>query len=426
MLFLFSASVMAQATTGTLKGSVVDPNGAAVAGATVTAKNEATGIEQSTTATSDGLFTITNLPPGKYTVKVSPGAGFSTKETTGVDVRIGTETDIKVDLAIGTPTETVTVTGNTEEIVQTTSQISASFETRKVEELPSNSAGGGLDTLALLAPGVVPGFGNVNSNGTTLSVNGNRARANNFTLDGTDNNDLTIGGPNFFISNQDSIQEFQVITNNYSAQFGRNQGAVINYVTKSGTNEFHGSGFEFHRNSSALDAMTNQQRSDPGRDRRDKFVSNVFGGTFGGPIVKNKVFFFVDGQLIRQRQSFTFNVGNPVITPAGLSALAAQYPGNAAIAALVNQSLTKIQPNARVRTPASNLCFPKNHHWRLVVRHRVQISRTGSQFRQPSMIGTSPFHSIKRNTVFAATSTQQAETALTPNTGSRNRLKQVS
>jgi uncharacterized membrane protein len=166
MLFLFSASVMAQATTGTLKGSVVDPNGAAVAGATVTAKNEATGIEQSTTATSDGLFTITNLPPGKYTVKVSPGAGFSTKETTGVDVRIGTETDIKVDLAIGTPTETVTVTGNTEEIVQTTSQISASFETRKVEELPSNSAGGGLDTLALLAPGVVPGFGNVNSNGT--------------------------------------------------------------------------------------------------------------------------------------------------------------------------------------------------------------------------------------------------------------------
>jgi outer membrane receptor protein involved in Fe transport len=360
MLFLFNASVMAQATTGTLKGSVVDPNGAAVAGATVTAKNEATGIEQSTTATSDGLFTITNLPPGKYTVKVSPGAGFSTKETTGIDVRIGTETDIKVDLAIGTPTETVTVTGNTEEIVQTTSQISASFETRKVEELPSNSAGGGLDTLALLAPGVVPGFGNVNSNGTTLSVNGNRARANNFTLDGTDNNDLTIGGPNFFISNQDSIQEFQVITNNYSAQFGRNQGAVINYVTKSGTNEFHGSGFEFHRNSSALDAMTNQQRSDPNRGSRDKFISNVFGGTFGGPIVKNKIFFFVDGQLIRQRQSFTFNVGSPVITPAGLSALAAQYPGNAAIAALVNQSLTKIQPSARVRTPASNLCFPKN------------------------------------------------------------------
>jgi len=360
MLFAFSTPLMAQATTGTLKGTVVDPNGAAIAGASVTVKSEATGIEQTTSATSDGLFTVTNLNPGKYTVKVSPGAGFSSKEVTGVDVRIGTETDIKVELAVGVPTETVTVTGNTEEIVQTTSQISASFETRKVEELPSNSAGGGLDTLALLAPGVVPGFGNVNSNGTTLSVNGNRARANNFTLDGTDNNDLTIGGPNFFISNQDSIQEFQVITNNYSAQFGRNQGAVINYVTKSGTNEFHGSGFEFHRNSSALDAMTNQQRSDPNRSTRDKFISNVFGGTFGGPVIKNKVFFFVDGQLIRQRQSFTFNAGNPAITPAGLSALTAQYPGNAAVQALAGQSLAAVQPNVRVRAPGSNLCFPRN------------------------------------------------------------------
>jgi len=360
MLFVFSEPVMAQATTGTLRGTVVDPNGAAVAGATVVVKNEGTGVEQTTNATDQGQFTVPSLPPGKYTVSVSTPAGFSTKQVTGVDVRIGTDTDIRVELAVGTPTETVTVTGNTEEIVQTNSQVSASFETRKVEELPSNAAGGGLDTLALLAPGVVPGFGNVNSNGTTLSVNGNRARANNFTLDGTDNNDLTIGGPNFFISNQDSVQEFQVITNNYSAQFGRNQGAVINYVTKSGTNEFHGSAFEFHRNSSSLDAMTNQQRSDPNRSRRDKFISNVFGGTFGGPIVKNKVFFFVDGQLIRQRENFTFNAGNPAITPAGLSALTAQYPGNAAVAALAGQSLFALQPNARIRANASSLCFPKD------------------------------------------------------------------
>jgi outer membrane receptor protein involved in Fe transport len=360
VLFVFSKPAMAQATTGTLKGAVVDPQGAAIAGATVTVRNEATGVVQTTTATSDGLFAITNLPPGKYTVTGTASTGFSAKKVTGVDVRIGTETDIKVELEIGTPTETVTITGNTEEIVQTTSQISASFESRKVEDLPSNAAGGGLDTLALLAPGVVPGFGNVNSNGTTLSVNGNRARSNNFTLDGTDNNDLTIGGPNFFISNQDSVQEFQVITNNYSAQFGRNQGAVINYVTKSGTNEFHGSGFEFHRNSSALDAMTNQQRSESSRSRRDKFISNVFGGTFGGPIVKNKLFFFGDAQFIRQRESFTFNAGNPAITPAGLQLLAAQYPGNPAIATLVNQSLFALQPNARVRSTASNLCFPKD------------------------------------------------------------------
>src|SRR5439155_17477226 len=130
-----------------------------------------------------------------------------------------------------------------------TSQITASFETRKVQDLPSNAAGGGIDTIALLAPGVVPGFGNVNSDGTTLSVNGNRARANNFTIDGTDNNDLSIGGPSYFVDNQEQVAEFQIITNNYAAQYGRNQGAVINIVLKSGGNEFHGSGFEFLRNS---------------------------------------------------------------------------------------------------------------------------------------------------------------------------------
>lgn len=143
LLFVFSKPAMAQATTGTLKGSVVDPQGAAIAGATVSVKNEATSIVQTTTATSDGLFTVTNLPPGKYTVTGSTTAGFSVKQITGVDVRIGTETDIKVELAVGVPTETVTITGNTEEIVQTTSQISASFESRKVEELPSNAAGEG-------------------------------------------------------------------------------------------------------------------------------------------------------------------------------------------------------------------------------------------------------------------------------------------
>lgn len=362
MIFFFSVPVLAQATTGTIKGTVVDPNGAVIAGASVTVKNEATGVEEVTSTSGEGNFTVSNLLPGKYTVTVAPPSGFSTKAVTGVDVRIATDTDIKIELAVGSPSETVTVTGNTEEIVQTNSQISASFETRKVEELPSNAAGGGIDTLALLAPGVVPGFGNVNSNGTTLSVNGNRARANNFTLDGTDNNDLTIGGPNFFISNQDSVQEFQVITNNYSAQFGRNQGAVINIVTKSGTNEFHGSVFEFHRNSSALDAMTNLQRADSERSRRDKFVSNVFGGTFGGPIVKNKVFFFFDTQFIRQREQFAFEAGNPQVTREGLASLAAAFPGNPAIAALVNQGVATLQPSARPQSdqPQGTLCFPLN------------------------------------------------------------------
>ena len=364
IVFIFSEPVMAQATTGTLSGTVTDAGGGVVSGATVTARSDATGREETTTTTGDGLYSFTALLPGTYTVTAT-ATNFKKAVANAVNVKIGVVTSLDVKLEAGNISETVTVTAGAEEIVQREqSQQSTSFETRKVEDLPSNSAGGGIDTLALLAPGVVPGFGNVNSNGTTLSVNGNRARSNNFTLDGTDNNDLTIGGPNFFVDNQDAVQEFQVITNNFSAQYGRNQGAIVNIVTKGGTNEFHGSGFEFHRNASALDGMTNAERADPGRNRRDKFISNVFGGTFGGPIIKQKIFFFLDGQLIRQRQTFLFQAGNPAILRSGLTTLATNFPGNPAIAAIVNQSVFALQPSARVQqngaATTGNLCFPKD------------------------------------------------------------------
>lgn len=357
---LSNVRVMAQATTGILRGTVTDINGGIVAGATVRVRNEATGIETPPfMTTGEGIYEIPNLAPGKYTVTVE-STGFKRSVRTNVDVKVGIVNPLDIKLEPGNISETVTVTAGTEEVVnRDQAQISSSFETRKVAELPSNAAGGGIDTLALLAPGVVPGFGNVNSNGVQLSVNGNRSRSNNFTLDGTDNNDLTIGGPNFFVDNQDAVQEFQVITNNFSAQYGRNQGAIVNIVTKGGTNEFHGSGFEFHRNSSALDALTNNERAD-GHTRRDKFISNVFGGTFGGPIKKNKAFFFVDGQLIRQRQTFAFNSGSPAITREGLTTLAAAFPGNPVISAIVNQSVFALQPSARVRTPTGNVCFPRD------------------------------------------------------------------
>ena len=277
IVFVFTSSAMAQATTGSIKGTVVDPNGNVVAGAEISAKNEATGVEKSTVTSGDGNYEIKELPPGKYSVAVGATSGFSPKTVTGVDVRLGETTSLKVDLVVGSASAIVTVTAETETTIQTdTSQISSNFENRKVQDLPSNAAGNGIDTLALLAPGVVPGFGNVNSNGTTLSVNGNRARANNFTIDGTDNNDLSIGGPSYFVDNQDAVQEYQVITNNFSAQYGRNQGAIVNIVLKSGGNNFHGSLFEFHRNSAA-DALTNLERRDPGRSAKDKFISNVFG-----------------------------------------------------------------------------------------------------------------------------------------------------
>lgn len=351
LIIIFSSqTTLAQATTGTLRGRVLDPNGAVVSGATVVAKNEATGVSSpSFTTSSEGAFVITNLIPGTYSVTVSTPAGFKTKTISSIDVRLGLDTDVRVDLEVGAASETVTVTASADEVAQTNSEISANFESRKVTDLPSNAAGGGIDTLALNVPGVVPGFGNVNSNGVTLSVNGNRARSNNFTIDGTDNNDLSIGGPSYFVSNADSVQEFQIITNNYSAQYGRNQGAVVNIITKAGTNTFSGSAFEYHRNASAFDAMNNIERRDPTRSKKDKFISNVFGGTFGGPIIKNRAFFFGSYQGIRQAENFTARGGNLAILPSEFARLRAAFPGNAAIQALTSQSAFALSNFGNVR-----------------------------------------------------------------------------
>ena len=338
IVLLTSQTTFAQATTGSISGTLVDPNGQVVPGATVVVKNEATGVESpSVVASGDGGFFVTNLQPGTYSVTVSSGSGFKTKVTSNVAVQLGVTREITIELEVGSASETVTVTSSVEEIAQTSSEISSNIESRKISELPSNAAGAGIDTLALNVPGVTPGFGNVNSNGITLSVNGNRARSNNFTIDGTDNNDLSIGGPALFISNADAVQEFQVVSSNFSAEYGRNQGAVINIVTKSGTNEFSGSLFEYHRNASLLDAMNNIERRSPARSKRDKFISNTFGGTFGGPIIKNRAFFFGSYQGIRQRSNFTSRGTQLAILGSEFARLRAAFPGNQAINALTSQ-----------------------------------------------------------------------------------------
>ncbi len=345
--------VFGQATTGTLRGTVNDPNGAVIPGVSVVAKNEATGVSTLTVnANQDGGFVFTNLLPGNYSVTVTVATGFKTKTVSGLTVNIGLEREVKIALEIGSAAETVDVVAGSDEVAQVTSQISTNFDSKKVTELPSNAAGSGIDTLALNTPGVTPGFGNVNSNGITLSVNGNRARSNNFSIDGTDNNDLTIGGPSLFVSNAEIVQEFQIITNQFSAEYGRNQGAIINIVTKGGTNEFHGTVFEYHRNASLLDAMNNIERRTPTRSKKDKFISNTFGGTFGGPIVKNKAFFYASYQGIRQAQNVTSRGTNLAILPSEFTRLRAAFPGNAAINALINQGAFSLTNFGTVRPRA--------------------------------------------------------------------------
>ncbi|HJQ71618.1 MAG TPA: TonB-dependent receptor [Blastocatellia bacterium] len=333
---LFSQPALAQGTTGSIRGAVTDQTGAVVPEAGVVAKNQATGVETAPyKTTGDGIYNIPNLTPGTYTITVE-AANFKRAVFTDIQVGVGQEVTIDAALQPGGLTETVTVAAGSEEVVnRETAQVSANFDTRKVAELPSNAAGAGIDTLALLAPGVLPGFGNVNSNGTTLSVNGQRSRSNNFSIDGTDNNDLSIGGPSYFVSNQDLVQDFQVITNNFSAQYGRNQGAIVNIVTKGGGNEFHGTAFWHHVDRKLFGTLNNLERR-AGDEEAPPLLYNVYGGTVGGPIKRDKAFFFGSFQGIRTRETVVARGTGLSIVSSELERFRNAFPGNPIAGALAN------------------------------------------------------------------------------------------
>lgn len=329
--------VSAQVTTGNLQGVVKDPNGAVVAGATVKITNTATGIVKETTTNDEGFYRVTNLLPGSnYSVEVS-GQGFQTKVVNEIPVRLGSENVADIDLTVAVAGENVQVTAEQPLIQTQQSQLSQSFTPQQLTQLPFN---GLIDNLALLTPGVVtPGDADF-TNGVGISANGNRGRSNNFQIDGQDNNDNSVAGPSLFISNGEAIGEFQVITNSFSAEFGRNSGAQVNTITKSGTNEFHGALFEYIQNS-ALDTINNVEEaafnsykflSDNGVTsvtgllaRKGKNVSsnNRFGGAIGGPIKKNKAFFFVTYQGDKTTgEADINNITSASMTPTLESALA--------------------------------------------------------------------------------------------------------
>jgi hypothetical protein len=307
MLIMAAPLASAQVTTGSLQGVVLDQNKAAVAGAAVKITNKATGITRETTTNDQGYYRVTNLVPGdQYSVEVS-AQGFAPAAINNIAVRLATENSADVQLTVGEVGGTVIVTDSQPLIENTQSQLAQSYTPRQLTQLPFN--GGSIDNLALLTPGVVTPGDTDFANGTGISANGNRGRSNNFQIDGQDNNDNSVTGPSLTLTNTEAIGEFQVITNSFSAEFGRNSGAQINTITKPGTNDFHGTLFEYHNNQ-ALDALTNLQKVNAGgfqflsangfsqftglanRNGRDPFKVNKFGGALGGPIKKNKAFFF--------------------------------------------------------------------------------------------------------------------------------------
>ncbi len=306
LLLAFSLSVSAsalaqsQANSGNIEGRVVDPNGAIVAGATVSATNKQTGLEKSTTTKDDGSFSIILLPPGVYTVIIS-APGFSSAEVKDVTVTVGSHAPVDVALSVGSTTATVTITEPVPLVETTRTSVATTINQTAIDNLPIN--GRNFQDFATLSPAVVR-----DPRGGDLSVGGQRGTFNSLQVDGVDNNNTFFGQafgrggvrPPYQFS-EESVQEFQVNQNGFSAEFGRAGGAVINVVTKSGTNEFHGGAFEYFRDEAlnANDPIVKANQFRAGQpNKRAKLQINQFGGRLGGPISKNRAFFFFtyDGQ----------------------------------------------------------------------------------------------------------------------------------
>ena len=306
LAFCFTAPTFAQVAGGTLSGTVVDPSGAGIPQAKVLIKNVATGVERTATTNTDGYFTTVNLLPGSYDVTIS-ATGFTTETSHGVTMSVGAHVTYNATLRVGTVSNRVEVTAQVPDVQLTSSDISAVVTATTVRELPLN--GRSWTDLAALQPGVdtiqtQPSFttGSDRGNrgfGQQLTISGARPQQNNYRLDGVSLNDYANGAPGSVLGGNlgvDAIQEFSVLTSNYSAEYGKTSGGVVNAVTRSGTNDFHGSVYEFVRNS-ALDARNYFEDPTLGKA---SFERNQFGGGVGGPIVKNKTFFFADYEGIRQ------------------------------------------------------------------------------------------------------------------------------
>src|SRR5260370_15554052 len=247
-LSLFSsASVLGQGiVTGMISGAVLGAQGAMVGGATVQVVLGATGAKFSDKYDSQGYFELKGLPIGLYNLTIE-ASGFRRLQLSNVVVETGRSTALGTrTLEVGTTSEMITVEASVPLVESTSSQIGGTFDSNVVVALPNSGAG--FDNLALFIPGVANnGSTNFsNTNGAAIANNGLRGRSNNFQIDGQANNDNSVAGPLVFLSNPDVMEELQVVSNNFSAEYGRNSGTVVNYITKSGSNLWHGSAFEFY------------------------------------------------------------------------------------------------------------------------------------------------------------------------------------
>src|SRR5215472_8015300 len=331
---LVPSYAMAQRLDGTLRVTVSDKTGAGIVDARVTVTNEGTNVSVAATASSAGTYVFPNLLVGTYTVAVEKD-GFKKSVNKDVQVESNQIAEVATTLEVGEATAVVEVTAGAELVKTESSELGATFNEQAVHDLPLNTLGGDVKELSVFAPGTTTQQGGVLGSGG--SIGGNRPRFNGFSIDGVDDNRVDVNGPTQPVI-QESVAEFTLLTNQFSAEYGHSAGGQFNIVTKSGTNSWHGAGWAYNRNRD-FDAATNQEIAaaanlkTPPADVKNRFDYNRFGASAGGPIRKDRLFIY--GAYEFQNEGLGAQ-GATVITPTatGMSQLLALNPDSAVVAVL--------------------------------------------------------------------------------------------
>jgi Carboxypeptidase regulatory-like domain len=336
-LGLAAGPARAQVVKGSVSGTVVDSSGAVVPGAEIALTSRETGERYSALTDQAGLFHIALVGIGAYAVEVSK-SGFRTLTLNGVAVQASQDAGLgNLTLEVGQTTATVEVTAAPPLMETTQAQITNTTSSSDIQSFPGVNLNSGLDMLALQTPGVVANrdLGFANQNGVGFANNGIRGRNNDQQIDGQNNNDNSVTGPSLFMTNPDFVEEYQIITNNFGPEYGRNSGSVVNLVTKSGTNSWHGDAFITESNW-RLNSLSSAQKAFEGLTQVPVFNNEFSGVSVGGPLKKDKAFIFggFDNNIIPGSQVYSEGALTP--TPAGISALQGCFPNSQSVAALAS------------------------------------------------------------------------------------------
>lgn len=359
--FLGASLAWGQVDTGSITGTITDASGAVLSGAKVAMTNEATGASLTTVSGADGVYNFSPVRIGNYKLDVS-AQGFKTAVQIHVVVDVSARVLQNFQLQTGAVTETVEVTSSAPVLQSQDASVGQVVDQRSVNNLPLN--GRNFTFLAQLAAGVNTPQSDTRGNASSgaFTANGNRPAQNNYMLDGVDNNSDTVdflNGTNFVVLPPvDAIQEFKVETSDFSAEYGRSGAAVLNATIKSGTNQFHGAVWEFFRNDK-LDAP--DYFEDAGGIKKGELRQNQFGGTIGGPVIKNKVFFFGDYEGLRRIQGtiLTGNVPTAAERSSGYTNFSDLITLQSSSGTLTDQ-LGRTMPYGTILDPATTRQIPKN------------------------------------------------------------------